>query len=106
MSPHCFIQIGRISFSYSSIWIWFKLFRFYHTSWTLGPKLHAVVDMVPELVVAMYLIVVFMCAYAVALQSLLDPYRVLERWWQIFSVAWEGLSLAYFQMYGELQLER
>ncbi len=54
----------------------------------------------------MYLILVFMCAYAVALQSLVDPYRVLNHWWEVLAAAWDGLILAYFQMYGELQLEK
>ncbi len=99
------MQASRVAFAFSSSCIWMKLFRFYHTSWSLGPKLHSVVDMVPELAVALCLMVVFMFAYLVAVNALIDPYRTLEHWYDVLEHAAAGLGLAYFQMYGELQLD-
>lgn len=47
----------------------------------------------------------FACAYGVAVQALVDPYREAD-WKEVARTAGAVLELPYWQMYGELQLER
>ena len=50
------------------------------------------------------LLIVFILAYGVAIQAIIDPYRELS--WQKFSeIARDIFFLPYWQMYGELSLE-
>ena len=56
------------------------------------------------MLVALLLITVFVCAYGVAVQSLIDPYRpnTLNH---IVNGFTNAFSIAFFQVFGELQLE-
>ena len=60
---------------------------------------------IPEIVTFMLLLIVFILAYGVSSQAIIDPYREfsLENFGPLlFNI----IFLPYWQMYGELQLER
>ena len=60
---------------------------------------------IPEIVTFMLLLIVFILAYGVSSQAIIDPYREFsaENFGPLlFSI----IFLPYYQMYGELQLER
>ena len=59
---------------------------------------------IPEIVTFMLLLIVFILAYGVAIQAIIDPYREfsLET---IGKVLFSILFMPYWQMYGELSLE-
>ena len=52
----------------------------------------------------MALLVIFIIAYGVANQAIIDPYRDLD-WKNIGPLLYDIIVLPYWQMYGDLQLE-
>ncbi len=61
--------------------------------------------MIPELATFVLILLVFALMYGVAGQCLIDPYRrtTWENFWQIMDYIF---VLPYWQMYGDLQLDR
>ena len=59
---------------------------------------------IPEIITFMLLLIVFILAYGVAIQAIIDPYREfsLET---IGKVLFSIVFMPYWQMYGELSLE-
>lgn len=96
--------LSRILFACNSIPVFFQLFRFYHASIKLGPKLVILKDMLPEILTFVFLLAIFMLAYGVASQSLINPYRRHE-WSGFPGLLYDIFLLPYWQMYGELSLE-
>lgn len=102
------------------------MFRIYHASRSLGPKLvifhrmvstlyytymlprvHVLVKLqIPEIVTFMFLLFIFILGYGVASQAMIDPYRVFS--WAGFGklMLEDVFLLPYWQMYGELSLDR
>ena len=133
-----FLQLGRILMVFNGPLFFFRVFRVYHASWKLGPKLIIIHRMVicipielqiefvtiknlaniidkfyiyfsnliqiPEIIIFVALLVIFIIAYGVANQAIIDPYRDLE-WKNIGPLLYDILVLPYWQMYGDLQLE-
>ena len=60
---------------------------------------------IPEIVTFMFLLFIFILAYGVASQALVDPYRdfTIEN---IAPLLRDIIFLPYWQMYGELSLDR
>ncbi len=52
-----------------------------------------------------FLLVVFILAYGVASQAIIDPYRQFS-WDGVWPLMFEIMFLPYWQMYGELSLDR
>ena len=60
---------------------------------------------IPEIVTFVVLLAVYIAAYGVALQAIIDPYRELKLE-NAGVLLYNIMVLPYWQMYGELQLER
>jgi hypothetical protein len=61
--------------------------------------------MVPEMATFVAILFVFMLIYGVASQSLIDPYR-RKNWATFWHILDYIFVLPYWQMYGDLQLDR
>jgi hypothetical protein len=59
---------------------------------------------IPEIVTFVALLAVYIIAYGVANQAIIDPYRELKLE-NAAGLLYKILVLPYWQMYGELQLE-
>ena len=59
---------------------------------------------IPEIFSFMMLLIVFILAYGVAIQAIIDPYRELS-WQKLSEIIQDIFLLPYWQMYGELSLE-
>merc|ERR1719362_337708 len=81
-----------------------RVFRIYHASRSLGPKLVIFQRMIPEIITFMLLLIVFILAYGVAIQAIIDPYREFSLD-TIGKVLFSIVFMPYWQMYGELSLE-
>ena len=53
----------------------------------------------------MFLLIIFIIAYGVANQAIIDPFRDFN-WTNMGPLIYDIILLPYWQMYGELQLER
>ena len=162
----CPFQVSRIFLAVNCFFFYLRLFRIYHASWRLGPKLvifHKMVRkiiiqgyiwqvsivtearlfvqdgsrsesshmpklitvdslkcppkykrsnfhrdyflQIPEIVTFMFLLMIFILAYGVASHALIDPYRMIDPE-TITPLLVEIFFLPYWQMYGELSLDR
>ena len=97
--------LGRILMVFNGQLFFFRVFRVYHASWKLGPKLIIIHRMIPEIVTFITLLAIFITAYGVANQAIINPYRDLI-WENIGPLLNDIIVLPYWQMYGDLQLER
>ena len=59
---------------------------------------------IPEIIIFVALLAIFIIAYGVANQAIINPYRDLK-WENIGPLFYDIIMLPYWQMYGELQLE-
>ena len=96
--------VSRVLFALNCSLLYCRLFRVYHASWTLGPKLVVFHRMISEIVTFMMLLIVFILGYGAASQALLNPHRefIISDMPQMIS---NIVYLPYWQMYGELNLE-
>ena len=97
-------QVARIFFAVNAALLYCRLFRVYHASWSLGPKLVIFHRMIPEIITFMLLLIIFILGYGTASQALLNPateFNIAEVP-EMFS---NIIYLPYWQMYGELSLE-
>ena len=95
---------SRVLFAVNAALLYCRLFRVYHASWRLGPKLIVFHRMVWEIVVFMMLLIIFILGYGVASQALLHPaaeFSLADLPTMLSNV----IYLPYWQMYGELSLE-
>ena len=81
---------ARILFALNAAFFYTRLFRIYHASRNLGPKLVIFHRMIPEIVTFVFLLVIFIFAYGVASQALIEPYR---------EFSWEGLGPLLFHIF-------
>ena len=97
-------QVSRIFFAINCSLLYCRLFRVYHASWRLGPKLVVFHRMISEIVTFMLLLIIFILGYGTASQALINPTQEfnIEDLPQMIS---NIVYLPYWQMYGELSLE-
>ncbi|CAG0904044.1 unnamed protein product, partial [Darwinula stevensoni] len=93
-------EYGRICYALNTAVFYLRLLRVYHAHYHLGPKLVTVYRMIIDVVMFLFLLLVFILGYGIASQSLIRPYRQLS--WGVVS---DVISTPYWQMYGELLLE-
>ena len=72
-------------------------------SFIFPPPLHEL--QIPEIITFMFLLIIFILAYGVASHALIDPYRMLNMS-EIAPLLLDIVFLPYWQMYGELSLDR
>nr|XP_045593116.1 transient receptor potential cation channel subfamily M member-like 2 [Procambarus clarkii] len=98
---------GRIAYAINTTVFYCRLFRIYHVSYHLGPKLVIFYRMISEVLVFMALLLIFILGYGIASQSLLHLTRsALHLNSSAIGTIMEDVLLTpYWQMYGELQLE-
>ena len=61
---------------------------------------------IPEIITFLMLLIVFIAAYGVGSQAIINPYRQFNGDWQSVEELIQGIFfLPYWQMYGELNLE-
>ena len=97
-------QVSRVMFAINSALLYIRLLRVYHVNWNLGPKLVIFHRMIPEIVIFLLLLAIFILGYGVASQALLNPATVFE--WSALPKLIDGIVFQpYWQMYGELNLE-
>ena len=72
-------------------------------SFICPPLLHVL--QIPEIITFMFLLIIFILAYGVASHALIDPYRMLNMS-EIAPLLLDIVFLPYWQMYGELSLDR
>ena len=97
-------QVSRAMFAINAALLYSRLFRVYHASLKLGPKLVIFHRMIPEIVTFMLLLIIFILGYGTASQALLNP----KEKFQVSHVPdfiSDIIFLPYWQMYGELNLE-
>ena len=97
-------QVSRTFFAVNAALLYSRLFRVYHASLKLGPKLVIFHRMIPEIVTFMLLLIIFILGYGTASQALLNPaaqFNIAELPQIISNI----IFLPYWQMYGELNLE-
>ena len=97
--------LSRVIFAFNAAVLYLRLFRVYHASWSLGPKVVVFHRMVPEIVIFMLLLLIFILAYGTASQALIHPEQEfqLDRIPEILNGI---LYLPYWQMYGEISLDQ
>ncbi|XP_069954618.1 transient receptor potential cation channel subfamily M member-like 2 [Cherax quadricarinatus] len=98
---------GRIAYAINTTVFYCRLFRIYHVSYHLGPKLVIFYRMISEVLVFLALLVIFILGYGIASQSLLHLSRnaFTLNSTSISNIMKDVLLTPYWQMYGELQLE-
>ena len=82
-----------------------RVFRIYHASQNLGPKLVVFHKMIPQVLTFMVLMLVFIAAYGVCSQAIIDPYRKFD-WNGVEMLFLDTIMLPYWQMFGELSLDK
>ena len=104
MFPQTF-GASRIVFATNATVLYIRLLRIYHIKWNMGPKVVIMYRMFPEMLSFMMLLIVFILAYCTASQALINPATSLT--FDILPEMFENiLWLPYWQMYGELSLDR
>ena len=98
-------QAARVLFACNSALLYIRLFRVYHANWSLGPKLIIFHRMLPELFIFMMLLSIFILGYGTASQALIHPSRSFD-WSSVPSLVEGILFLPYWQMYGEISLDK
>ena len=97
-------QVSRSLFAVNAALLYSRIFRVYHASLKLGPKLVIFHRMIPEIVTFMLLLIVFILGYGTASQALLNPKEKFQEE-DIPGFINNIIFLPYWQMYGELNLE-
>ena len=97
--------ISRILFATNSAALYLRLFRVYHANWSLGPKLVVFHKMLPEIVIFMFLLFIFILGYGTASQSLINS-NIEFSTESIPRILNGIIYLPYWQMYGELNLDQ
>ena len=97
-------QVSRTLFAINATLLYSRLFRVYHASLKLGPKLVIFHRMIPEIITFMLLLIIFILGYGTASQALLNPALKFDTA-EIPNFIYNIIFLPYWQMYGELNLE-
>ena len=97
-------QVSRVLFAINAAMMYIRLFRIYHVNWNLGPKLVIFHRMIPEIIIFLMLLLIFILGYGVASQALLNPYTEFQ-WSALPDLVTNVIFLPYWQMYGELSIE-
>ena len=97
-------QVSRVLFAINAAMMYIRLFRIYHVNWNLGPKLVIIHRMIPEIIIFLMLLLIFILGYGVASQALLNPYNEFQ-WSAMPDLVTNIIFLPYWQMYGELSIE-
>ncbi|EDQ85552.1 uncharacterized protein MONBRDRAFT_29245 [Monosiga brevicollis MX1] len=91
---------AKTVYSFVAVCLWLRLMRYYAVSPNLGPKLIMMGRMIRDVLVFVFLVIVFYFGFGVMSQALLYPDRRLD------DETFENVIFRpYFQIYGELFLE-
>ena len=104
LSPGMF-SVARVVFATNNLVLYFRFLRIFHIRWDVGPKVVIMYRMLPELISFLVLLVIFILAYGTASQALLSP-KASFHLDNIYVLIENVLWLPYWQMYGELSLEK
>ena len=69
--------LSRVLMAYNCAFYYVRMFRIFHASTNLGPKLVVFHKMIPQIITFMFLLIVFIFAYGIGSQAMIDPYREL-----------------------------
>ena len=104
LTPGAF-SIARVVFATNNMVLYFRFLRIFHIRFDIGPKVVIMYRMLPELLSFLVLLIIFILAYGTASQSLLSPQTSFHLD-TIPDVIQSILFLPYWQMYGELSLDK
>ena len=97
--------LSRVLMAYNCAFYYVRMFRIFHASTNLGPKLVVFHKMIPQIITFMFLLIVFIFAYGIGSQAMIDPYRELTL--DNIGNLWnEAIMQPYWQMFGELSLDK
>ncbi|XP_074642284.1 transient receptor potential cation channel subfamily M member-like 2 [Tubulanus polymorphus] len=93
-------QWARHFYAINCVFLYCRILSFYSANSKLGPRLVVIKRVLSELVVFMAIMLVFMLAYGVTVQSLLYPTMTPH-----IGIMKEIVAVPYWQIYGEIFLE-
>ncbi|XP_035660504.1 transient receptor potential cation channel subfamily M member-like 2 isoform X2 [Branchiostoma floridae] len=90
-------EAARTVYSITLILMFYRLLQLFHVQKDVGPKIVMIKGMLQDLVIFMFILLVFIFAYGVARLSLMSPNS--SPGWNLFV---DAVRIPYWQMYGDL----